>query len=184
MNLTDLKAKAQEYKEQLQKIKVCAFDVDGILTDGRVWWAGDEVGWNRTFNIRDGYGMKVLQRAGYKVGVITGGNSPGLKKRFDENLGLDFIYQGSEDKRGAFLDLMAQGYQADEILYMGDEHFDLPLLKKAGFSATVPEACVDVKAAANYITEIKGGHGAAREVIDMLRYANDVIPHIPDFEDE
>ncbi|MBC96614.1 MAG: hypothetical protein CME63_02625 [Halobacteriovoraceae bacterium] len=182
MEKIDLKLKSQEFKDKLSKIKVCAFDVDGILTDGRVWWGGEEVGWNRYFNIRDGYGMKVLQRAGYKVGVITGGNSSGLRKRFKENLGLDFIYQGSEDKRTAFLELMDEGFKAEEILYMGDEHFDMPLLKKAGFSATVPEACVDVKEVVDYVTQIEGGRGAAREVIDLLRYACGIFPEIPDFD--
>jgi len=182
MELRDLKKISEQHKDKLQKIKVCAFDVDGILTDGRVWWAGEEIGWNRSFNIRDGYGMKVLQRAGYKVGVISGGNSVGLRKRFVENLGLDFMYQGSEDKRGSFLELMNEGYAAQEILYMGDEHFDIPLLKRAGFSATVPEACVDVKSIVDYVTQIEGGRGAAREVIDLLRYACDIYPEIPDFE--
>ncbi len=182
MELLDLKLKSKEFSEKLKKIKVCAFDVDGILTDGRVWWSGEEIGWSRYFNIRDGYGMKVLQRAGYKVGIISGGNSAGLRKRFKENLGLDFIYQGSEDKRGAFLELMSEGYEAQEILYMGDEHFDMPLLRKAGFSATVPEACCDVKEIVDYVTTNEGGRGAAREVIDILRYACNIIPEIPDFE--
>ncbi len=183
MELRDLKQLAETYSEKLKKIKVCAFDVDGILTDGRVWWAGEEVGWNRYFNIRDGYGLKVLQKAGYKVGIISGGNSAGLRKRFKENLALDFIYQGSEDKRGAFLEIMKEGYKAEEILYMGDEHFDMPLLKKAGFSATVPEACVDIKEVVDYVTQSEGGRGAAREVIDRLRYACNIHPEIPDFED-
>jgi len=182
MEKRDLRKISQTFADKLKKIKVCAFDVDGVLTDGQIWWASEEVGWNRRYNIRDGYGLKLLQRAGYKVGIISGGNSSSLRKRFKENLGLDFIYQGSEDKRGAFLEIMSNGYSAEEILYMGDEHFDIPLLKKAGFSATVPEACIEVKEVVDYVTESSGGRGAAREVVDLLRFACDIYPEVPDFE--
>src|SRR6188768_4244128 len=133
-----LRATAKRFEEKLKKIKVVCFDLDGILTDSHVWWASEEVGFNRTFNIYDGYGMKVLMKAGLKVGIITGGNSVSVNKRV-EQLGVDFSYVGNEDKREAFKDLMSK-YKvgADEILYMGDEIFDMPLLKKAGFAATVP----------------------------------------------
>ncbi|MEC7275124.1 MAG: HAD hydrolase family protein [Bdellovibrionota bacterium] len=167
---------AKRFEEKLKKIKVCAFDVDGILTDGRVWWQDETIGWNRYTNIHDGYGLKVLQRAGYKVGVITGGDSFSITKRFGDNLKLDFIFKGNEDKRDAFRSLMSEGYDRSEILYMGDEHFDMPLLRAAGFSATVPEAGFEVKAVCDYVTTASGGAGAAREVIDMLRVACGILP--------
>ncbi len=170
-----LKEKAKEFSSKLQKIKVCAFDVDGILTDGRIWWQ-DDIGWNRTSHIRDGYGLKVLQRAGYKVGVITGGNSESVVKRYSENLELDFVYKGNEDKREAFKELLSMGYLADEILYMGDEHFDIPLLRACGFSATVPQASWEVQEVCDYITQTGAGLGAVREVIDMLRFACGIKP--------
>ena len=174
---------AKHFEEKLSKIKVCAFDIDGILTDGVVWWTGTDFGWNRFTHTRDGYGLKMLQRAGLKVGVITGGDSESVEKRFKDNLKLDFVYKGSEDKRGAFLDIMGQGYKAEEILYMGDEFFDIPLLKKAGFSATVPNASKEVLCVVDYVTETESGRGCAREVIEMLRYAQGIVPDIPDFED-
>ncbi len=176
-----LKEIAKKHEAKLKKIKVLAFDVDGILTDGHLWYAGEEVGWNRTFYIYDGFGMKLLMRNGLKVGLITGGNSLSVKKR-NELLKLDFFYSGSEDKRSAFLDLMQKyNVAADEILYMGDELFDVPLLKKAGFSATVPGAIQDVKDVVDYVTTKESGKGCAREVIELVRYAKNINSDVEDF---
>ncbi len=176
-----LKEAARVHAHKLKKIKVVAFDLDGILTNAYIWWASEEVGFNRSFNIYDGYGMKVLMKAGLKVGVITGGDSVSVSKRV-ENLKLSFCYMGNEDKREAFKDLMVKySVNADEILYMGDELFDLPLLRKAGFSATVPNTSDEVKEAVDYVTIRKSGEGCAREVMDLLRYAQDILPIHEDF---
>ncbi len=174
----DLRETAKIFTEKLSKIKMCLFDVDGILTDGRLFWAGEEVGWNRFFHTHDGYGMKMLMRAGLKVGIITGGNSLGVKKRF-EALGLDYIYMGDEDKRHAYLEIMADcGLKDEEVLYMGDEFFDLPILKRVGFSATVEDATFEVRETVDYIATRASGHGCVREVIDMLRYVQGITPDI------
>ncbi len=176
-----LRDTARKFEAKLKKIKVVAFDLDGILTDGHLWFDGEEVGWNRTFYIYDGFGMKLLMKSGLKVGVITGGDSVSVKKRVDL-LKLDFLYQGSEDKRQAFLEIMEKyKVSADEILYMGDELFDIPLLKKAGFSATVPNTGAEVKAVCDYVTIKESGKGCAREVIDILRYAQGIEPVMEDF---
>ncbi len=176
-----LRDTAKKFEAKLKKIKVVAFDLDGILTDGHLWFNGEEVGWNRTFYIYDGYGMKLLMKSGIKVGVITGGDSVSVKKRVDL-LKLDFLYLGSEDKRKAFLDIMDKyKVNADEILYMGDELFDIPLLKKAGFSATVPNTGSEVKDVCDYVTIKESGKGCAREVIDILRYAQGIEPVVEDF---
>ncbi len=174
--MRDLRHEAVKFAVKLKKIKVACFDVDGILTDARVYYAGEEVGFNRFFNVYDGYGMKLLMGAGLKVGVITGGNSLGVQKRV-EQLGLDFCYAGNEDKRAAFRELLSRyGVQRDEVLYMGDELFDLPLLRASGFSATVPSAGVEVREAVDYVTERRSGEACVREVIDMLRYAQGIAP--------
>lgn len=177
-----LKEVAKKHEAKLKKIKVCAFDLDGILTDCKVFWQGEEVGFNRTFNIYDGFGMKMLMKAGIKVGVITGGDSVSVSKR-TKQLGVDFCYVGNEDKREAFLDIMKRyNVAADEILYMGDELFDLPLLKKAGFSATVPNTTEEVTTMVDYVTERKSGEGCAREVMDLVRYAQGITAsHVEDF---
>jgi 3-deoxy-D-manno-octulosonate 8-phosphate phosphatase (KDO 8-P phosphatase) len=177
----NIQVSAKKFEDKLKKIKVLAFDLDGILTSSHVWWASEEVGFNRSFCIYDGYGMKVLMKAGLKVGVITGGNSVSVTKRVDQ-LGLNFCYAGNEDKRAAFLDLMKKyEVEASEILYMGDELFDIPLLKKAGFAATVPNACDEVKEIVDYVTERQSGMGCAREVIDLVRYAQNIHPVLEDF---
>lgn len=177
----NLKEVSKKFEAKLKKIKVVCFDLDGILTDAHVWWASEEVGFNRTFCIYDGYGMKLLMKAGLKVGVITGGNSVSVIKR-TEQLGLDFCYAGNEDKRQAFLDLLSRyNVKADEVLYMGDELFDIPLLKKAGFSATVPNTCQEVLDIVDYVTVRESGKGCAREVIDLVRYAQNIVPDHGDF---
>jgi 3-deoxy-D-manno-octulosonate 8-phosphate phosphatase (KDO 8-P phosphatase) len=178
----DLRAEGLKHAAKLKKIKVACFDLDGILTDAKVHYDGEEVGFNRSFNVYDGYGMKLLMSAGIKVGVITGGNSVSVQKRV-EQLKLDYCYAGNEDKREAFLDLMKRyNVKADEILYMGDELFDIPLLKKAGFAATVPSASIEVRENVDYVTSRVSGGACAREVIDMLRYAQNIIPVIPEIE--
>jgi 3-deoxy-D-manno-octulosonate 8-phosphate phosphatase (KDO 8-P phosphatase) len=171
-----LREAARKHEVKLKKIKVVALDIDGILTDARVWWASEEVGFNRSFNIYDGYGMKVLMKAGLKVGVITGGNSVSVQKRVSQ-LGLDFCYAGNEDKRAAFTDLLKKyDVQPEEVLYMGDELFDIPLLKKAGFSATVPNTSDEVKEIVDYVTVRQSGQACAREVLDLVRYAQGITP--------
>lgn len=176
-----LRVTAKKFEDKLKKIKVACFDLDGILTDSHVWWASEEVGFNRTFCIYDGYGMKLLMKAGIKVGVITGGNSVSVIKRTSQ-LGLDFCYAGNEDKRSAFLDMIAKyNVQPDEVMYMGDELFDMPLLRKAGFAATVPNACEEVREMVDYVTIKESGKGAAREVMDLIRYAQNIVPDHGDF---
>ncbi len=172
---------AAKFKDKLKLIKVALFDVDGILTDGRVYYQGEEMGFNRFFHIHDGYGLKLLQKAGIKVGVITGGNSLGVMKRF-ENLQLDHIYLGNEDKRSAYLDILQkENVQDENILYMGDEFFDIPLLQRAGFSATNKQAHFEVQECVDYITLRDAGMGCVREVIDLVCLAQNIRPEIPDF---
>ena len=178
-----LRETAEKFKNKLKKIKLVAFDVDGVLTNSLIWYQGEEMGFNRATHTQDGYGIKVLMDAGIKVGVISGGNSLGVHKRFAENLGLDFCFLGNEDKRESYKELINMGYEDSDILYMGDEFFDLPLLMRSGFSATTNEASLEVKERVDYVTKRSAGHGCAREVIDILRYAQDITPEVLDFDD-
>ncbi|WP_127714457.1 HAD family hydrolase [Halobacteriovorax sp. HLS] len=179
----DLREVAKKFQAKLDKIKVVAFDVDGILTDGRVWYSGDEMGWNRFTDTSDGYGLKMLKNFGFKVGVITGGDSLSVIKRFKENLKLDFVYYGNEDKREGFQKLLDQGYKAEEVLFMGDEFFDLPLLMASGFSATVPNTSEEIKDRVDYVTSTPAP-GCVREVIDIIRYSRNLYPDILDINGE
>lgn len=174
----DLREISKPFHSKLKKIKVALFDVDGILTNGKVYWSGEEVGFNRFFHVRDGYGMKILKAAGLHVGIITGGDSVGVEKRF-KGLGLNIVHMGNEDKREAFNHVIAStGCAEEEILYMGDEFFDLPLLNRSGFSATVPNASMEIREAVDYVTHFGAGEGCVREVIDMLRFAQGITPSI------
>lgn len=175
-------SEAEKFREKLSKIKVAAFDIDGVLTNGHVWWDGDELGFNRLSHTSDGYGLKLLMEAGIKTGVISGGDSVSVRKRFAQNLKLDFAFLGNEDKRESYNKLLEMGYKDEEILFMGDELFDIPLLKRAGFSATVPGAPFEVHNLCDYVTTREGGQGAVREVIDLVRLAIGFTPKILDFD--
>lgn len=176
-----LKDFALKFEAKLTKIKVCIFDIDGILTDGKISWEGDDVGFNRTTHALDGHGLKMLMEAGIKVGVISGGDSIGVRKRFIDNLKLSFTFLGNEDKREAYKKVLAMGFKDEEILYMGDEFIDLPILKRAGFSATVPNASLEIQEAVDYITYREAGDACAREVIDILRYAQKIPVKLLEF---
>lgn len=182
MSKVDLRSRARDYEAKLKKIRVCLFDVDGVLTDGKIRFDGEEMGFNRSTHTSDGYGLKVLREAGLRVGVISGGNSIGVEKRFKENLKLDYIFLGNEDKRKAYQEVLDKGFKDEEVLYMGDEFFDLPLLQRCGFSASVPGASLEVQESVDYVTTRSGGEGAAREVIDLLRYAQGIVPRVLDFD--
>ena len=175
LNLPEI---SKQYADKLSKIKVCLFDVDGILTDGKIFWSGEECGFNRQFHTHDGYGLKILMRAGLKVGIITGGDSIGVKKRF-EGLGVNYLYMGNEDKRASYEKVLEEsGFSEEEVLYMGDEFFDLPILKRVGFSASVPNASFEVREAVDYVTRRESGNACAREVIDLLRHVQGIVPEI------
>ncbi len=176
-----LRVFAQQFERKLSKIKVCIFDIDGILTDGKISWEGDDVGFNRTTHALDGHGLKMLMEAGLKVGVISGGDSVGVRKRFIDNLKLSFTFFGNEDKREAYKKVLAMGYKDEEILYMADEFIDLPILKRVGFSATVPNASLEIQEAVDYITFREAGDACAREVIDILRYAQKIPLKLMEF---
>jgi len=172
MSLTkDPKEILSVHREKLVNIKCALFDVDGVLTDGRVFYAGDEMGWNRYFNVYDGYGLKRLMANGIHVGIISGGDSIGLTERFINNLKIpeELCYFGNEDKVDAYESIKESfDLNDNEIAYMGDEIFDIPLLKRVGFSASVPAASFIVQDVVDYISFKEGGHGAGREVMDLI----------------
>jgi 3-deoxy-D-manno-octulosonate 8-phosphate phosphatase (KDO 8-P phosphatase) len=142
-------------------------DVDGVLTDGRLW-ISDDGKWRRFFHVKDGVGMKLLQEAGYEVGVISGGKSDDVIQRMSF-LNIKHFYLEIADKTIPFLEILKNtGLKTEEIAFIGDEIFDMPILEKVGFAATVPNAVDKVKKAAHYVTKIEGGYGAVREIIDMI----------------
>lgn len=148
-------------------IKLMAFDVDGILTDGSLYYSaqGDEL---KAFNTLDGHGLKMLASAGVILAIITGRRSRAVELRA-ENLGIAALLQGIEDKHAAMatlLDQHAMGFEAAG--YMGDDVVDLPLLRACGFSAAVPGAHALVRQHVDYLTRADAGKGAVREVCDLI----------------
>jgi 3-deoxy-D-manno-octulosonate 8-phosphate phosphatase (KDO 8-P phosphatase) len=152
---------------KLKKIKLLALDVDGILTDCRTFMDGNGE-WRRLFSIRDGYGIKMMVDSGYKLAFITGTKARDIQERRN-NLHVHFFYEGFLDKLPAFDTLIAEsGLKSEEIAYMGDDIFDIPVLQKAGFSATVADAMDEVLETAHYVTKRPAGNGAVREVCDLI----------------
>lgn len=155
-------------KERWQKIRAIVLDIDGILTDGRIGYGTGSPEEIKFFHVRDGHGIKLAMRAGFAVGVLSGRKSAANSRRAEE-LGLDFVCEGKKVKLDAFNELLAEhGWQADEILYMGDDTIDLPVMRIAGIAVTVADAPCYMDTEADYRTQHNGGQGAVREVIDQL----------------
>lgn len=153
-------------KEKASKIKALVFDVDGVLTNGFIGYCGTEE--VKFFHVRDGYGIRLAKRAGLKVGALTGRSGKPNMIRAKE-LELDFIYEDCKDKRKAFETLLKeQCLNADECLYIGDDIVDIPILKRAGIGVIVFDAPDYMSEFCDFRTKLKGGKGAAREVIDWI----------------
>ena len=149
------------------KIRLLALDVDGILTDGRLYFSsnGEEL---KTFHSLDGHGIKMLQKRKIEVAIITGRTSTILEQRAAE-LDIVSVYQGVEDKlRSLNAILENQPYTIDEVAYAGDDLPDLIALQAVGLSFSVPNAHPTVKAAVDLITSLNGGSGAVREISDFI----------------
>ena len=165
MNTTDTKALAQ-------KIKLIIFDVDGVLTDGGLYFSNDGQEMKR-FNSLDGHGIKILKENGLEPAVISARNSKSVEYRI-KNLGIEYFYQGQSDKIIAFNELLKKlKVNADEVAYVGDDVIDLPVMTKVGFSIAVANAHELVKQHADLITEKSGGQGAVREVCDFILKVQD-----------
>ncbi len=162
-----------EFENRLKKIKLLLLDVDGILTDARTFYV-EGSGFVRTFNMYDGYGIKLLQKAGVPVGIISGGKAKDLQERI-KVLGIEHFVLGSEDKlQSASIIAEKLGISFEHIAFMGDELFDLPALRAVGLSISVPGAVDEVKREVHWITHKTGGNGAVREIIDAIRKAQNL----------
>ena len=150
-----------------KRIRLAIFDVDGVLTDGRLYLSdsGEEM---KAFDTQDGHGMKMLQACGVEIAIITGRTSRCVEMRA-KNLGISLLFQGASDKLLVYRDLMASlGLDPAETAYMGDDLIDLPVLRRCGFALAVPDAPDIVRQHAHYVTRRRGGRGAVREVCEFL----------------
>lgn len=154
-------------KEKAKKIKLMVFDVDGVLTNGQLFFATDGCEL-KAFNILDGQGIKMLQKCGIQTALITGRNSSIVAKRA-KDLGIEHLYQGREDKLVALKELLQNtGITMEETAYAGDDLPDLAAIRAAGLGITVANAHPFVAKHADWQTQLAGGAGAAREICDLI----------------
>jgi 3-deoxy-D-manno-octulosonate 8-phosphate phosphatase (KDO 8-P phosphatase) len=152
---------------RLAELRLLAFDVDGVFTDGR-FYLSDEGVETKAFNTQDGFGIRRLIDAGFEVAVISGRRSAAAAKRMAE-LGVRHVVLGTKDKVAAFDELVASlGIDAAECAYAGDDIPDLALLGKVGYSIAVANAVEEVRDFCDYTTMATGGHGAVREICDLV----------------
>ncbi len=142
-------------------------DVDGVLTDGTITYSdsGEQI---KSFNSRDGLGLRLLMDSGIDVGIITGRTSNALKHRCN-NIGISMLFDGVKDKSKVLGKITDQtGIPPENIAYVGDDLIDLPIMKEIGFPIGVADACKEVKDLAMMVTQQKGGQGAVREVCEAI----------------
>lgn len=159
---------------RIQAIRLIAFDVDGILTDGGLYLtdSGEEF---KRFNSLDGHGLKMLKASGVELAIITGRTSRCVELRA-KNLGITRLYQGVEDKWATMQTLLTTLNLAPEAAsYMGDDVVDLPVMRRMGFSITVPNAPQVVRDHAHYLTRREGGNGAVREACELIMSAQGTL---------
>ncbi|MDH4285079.1 MAG: HAD family hydrolase [Gallionellaceae bacterium] len=159
---------------QAHSIRLIAFDIDGVMTDGGLYFSdsGEEF---KRFNSLDGHGLKMLKASGVELSIITGRTSRCVELRA-RNLGITHLLQGVEDKRHAMQGLLAQlGVSPAAAAYMGDDVVDLPVMRYVGLALSVPNAPKIVQDRAHYVTQNSGGNGAVREVCELLMSAQGTL---------
>jgi 3-deoxy-D-manno-octulosonate 8-phosphate phosphatase (KDO 8-P phosphatase) len=154
-----------------RKIKLLLLDVDGVLTDGGIY-IDDRGVETKRFDVRDGQGIALLQRAGIRVGIITGRSSNVVRQRARE-LGIKIVHQRVDDKAQTYEAIKRKaGLDDGEIAYIGDDFGDLPILQRVGLAITVHDSWAALKPKVDYVTGADGGRGAVREVVELLLGAN------------
>ncbi len=153
--------------EKLKKLKLFIFDIDGVLTDGKLFYSpsGEEI---KVFNVKDGIGIWLLKKEGFKVVFLTGRKGDALKARASD-LKIDLLKENVKEKEKVIEDIMKKfGFQKEETFFMTDDVIDLKACKLVGFVATPQDGAEEVKKIADYITNKKGGEGAVREIIEEI----------------
>ena len=158
---------ADDLLERARPVKLAVFDVDGVLTDGRLYFLEDGSEF-KSFSTLDGQGMKMLRASGVTMAIISGRTSPVVRHRA-KNLGITHLYQGCEDKLAVLDELLAQlGLSYEQVAYLGDDLPDLPVIRRVGLGMAVANAASFVREHAHGITEARGGEGAAREFCELI----------------
>lgn len=153
--------------ERCQPIELILADVDGVLTDGRLVVDNQGIE-NKQFYVRDGMGVRLWQKAGYRFGLVTLRSSHAVKMRADE-LDVEIVRQGRDDKLATVREILGElGLEARQVCYIGDDLPDVPAVRFAGLGVAVADACDEVRQAAHYVTKVGGGRGAVRETVETI----------------
>ena len=171
------------FLEKLKFIKAFVLDVDGVLTDGLILVTenGEQL---RQFNIKDGYALQLAVKRGYKIAIISGGNSNGVKIRL-QALGISDIFLGVDSKTDIYSAfLLKNSLSSEQIIYMGDDIPDLPVMKLAGLAVCPADAVHEIKEISHYISNKEGGKGCVRDVIErVLKIQNQWLDEQPSAKD-
>jgi 3-deoxy-D-manno-octulosonate 8-phosphate phosphatase (KDO 8-P phosphatase) len=154
-----------------RKVKLLLMDVDGVMTDGRIYLLPSADGGmveTKTFHSRDGLGLRIAQNAGLKMGIITGRSSPAIEYRVKE-LGIHYLKQNAREKVSAYQEILQAGnFKDEEVCYVGDDIVDLPLLIRVGLAVGVADSHKLLRRYVHYMTERVGGMGAVRDAIELI----------------
>jgi 3-deoxy-D-manno-octulosonate 8-phosphate phosphatase (KDO 8-P phosphatase) len=169
-----LEGARREALERARRVRLMVFDVDGVLTDGTLWYdASGEV--LKAFHVGDGSGIRMLIESGVQVALLSGRRSAAVATRAAE-LGIRDVLQGIDEKRPAFEELLARlGLPAEQAGYMGDDVIDLPVLARCGFACAPSEAARWVQSRVHYVTAAQAGRGAVREVCELIMQAQETL---------
>ncbi|MCY1282533.1 3-deoxy-D-manno-octulosonate 8-phosphate phosphatase KdsC [compost metagenome] len=165
---------SNELLSRAKAVRLAVFDVDGVLTDGRLYFLPDG-GEFKTFNTLDGQGIKMLMNAGVRTAIISGRKSEVVERRA-QNLGIQHLFQGREDKLVVLEGLLVElGLTLDQVAYLGDDLPDLPVIRRVGLGMAVANADAFVRQHAHGVTQARGGDGAAREFCELILRAQDSL---------
>jgi len=162
---------------QARQLKLLILDVDGVLTDGRLFF-DDQGKEYKCFHARDGHGIKLLRQTGVEVAIISGRKSNSVALRM-KSLGIEYVYQGHEDKISAFYEILDKlTIKPEQVGYVGDDLLDLPIMIKVGLAIAVKDANFAVKQYADWCTPSEGGQGAVRDVCDLVMQAQETFEKV------
>ncbi|MBG6535693.1 HAD family hydrolase [Pseudomonas aeruginosa] len=165
---------AAELPVRARRIRLAIFDVDGVLTDGKLYFLVDGSEF-KTFNTLDGHGIKMLIASGVRTAIITGRDTPVVERRA-RNLGIQHLYQGREDKLAVLDELLGElGLGYEQVAYLGDDLPDLPVIRRGGLGMAVASADPCVRQHAHGVTAARGGEGAAREFCELIMRAQGTL---------
>ncbi|MBP6004644.1 MAG: HAD-IIIA family hydrolase [Pyrinomonadaceae bacterium] len=154
--------------EKAKKVRLLVTDCDGVLTDGRLYFSADGEKM-KVFHARDGQGIASWHAAGYRMGIISGRGAADIIQRRADELGIDYVFTSSKNKVADLESIIADAnVTLDEVAYVGDDIGDIAVMKIVGFPVAVADAAVEAVNAAVFVTGVNGGHGAVRQVTDLL----------------